>query len=381
MNPKEAYLSKPWLKFYSEGVPAEVDILDISVPELFDGVVEKYGSKAALIFYGKTITYRELKGLVDRLAAALAELGVKKGGTVALYLLNSPQYVIAYFATLRLGAKVTPISPVYTSIEVKHQITDSEAKTVICQDILYDNLEKAGVHPERVVLTSIDEYLPALKKWFGKTAKAKAYGGRPALSPEEIKAKGLYSFQDLLKKYSPTPPAVVIDPWKDLAVLPYTGGTTGLPKAAMLTHRNLVALQGQVVAFWPIFEEGKEVVMAFLPFFHIYGQVVVMLSGLSMGATLVLFTTPDLDEILSAMERYQASGFYGVPTLFEYLKEYEKTDRVNWKRLKLIACGADTLHDSTVREWERRTGSKILEGYGMTETTAVSHSTPLNRRN
>ena len=108
---------------------------------------------------------------------------------------------------------------------------------------------------------------------------------------------------------------MTIDRRKDLAVLPYTGGTTGLPKAAMLTHRNLVSLQGQVVAFWPIFEEGKEVVMAFLPFFHIYGQVVVMLGGLAQGSTLVLFTTPDIDEILSAMERYQASGFYGVPTL------------------------------------------------------------------
>jgi long-chain acyl-CoA synthetase len=148
----------------------------------------------------------------------------------------------------------------------------------------------------------------------------------------------------------------------------------------MLTHRNLVSLQGQVVAFWPIFEEGKEVVMAFLPFFHIYGQVVVMLGGLAQGATLVLFTTPDIDEILSAMERYQASGFYGVPTLYEYLKEYEKTDRVNWKRLKLIVCGADTLHESTIDAWEKRTGSIIYEGYGMTETTAVSHSTPLNRR-
>lgn len=380
MNPKEAYLSKPWLKYYSEGVPAEVDILDISVPELFDRVVEKYGSKAALIFYGKTITYRELKGLVDRLAAALAGLGVKKGDTVALYLLNSPQYVIAYFATLRLGAKVTPISPVYTSIEVKHQIEDSEAGTVICQDILYDNLEKAGVHPEQVVLTSIDEYLPALKKWFGKSAKAKAYGGKPTLSAEEIEQKGLHSFQYLLKGSSAAPPAVAIDPRNDLAVLPYTGGTTGLPKAAMLTHRNLVSLQGQVVAFWPIFEEGKEVVMAFLPFFHIYGQVVVMLGGLAQGATLVLFTTPDIDEILSAMERYQASGFYGVPTLYEYLKEYEKTDRVNWKRLKLIVCGADTLHESTIDAWEKRTGSIIYEGYGMTETTAVSHSTPLNRR-
>ena len=377
MNPKEVYLSKPWLKYYSEGVPAEIDILNISVPELFDRMVEKYGNKPALIFYGKQIKYRELKELVDRLATALADLGVIKGDTVALYLLNSPQYVIAYFATLRLGAKVTPISPVYTSIEVKHQIEDSEARTVVCQDILFDNLDKAGVHSERVILTSIDEYLPALKKWFGKSAKA--CGGKPALSAELLQKKGVYSFQELLKKYSPAPPPVAIDPRKDLAVLPYTGGTTGLPKAAMLTHRNLVSLQGQALSFWPIFEEGKEVIMAFLPFFHIYGQVVVMLGGLVQGATLVLFTTPDIDQILSAMERYQASGFYGVPTLFEYLKEYEKTDRVNWKRLKLIACGADTLHESTIDAWEKRTGSKIFEGYGMTETTAVSHSTPLHR--
>ena len=141
----------------------------------------------------------------------------------------------------------------------------------------------------------------------------------------------------------------------------------------------MVALQAQITAFWPLFEEGKEVTIAFLPFFHIYGQVVVMLSGLVQGSTLVLFTTPDFDEILTAIERYQASAFYGVPTLYEYLKEYEKTDRVNWRKLKLIACGADTLHETTIHEWERRTGAKILEGYGMTETTAVSHSTPFDR--
>jgi long-chain acyl-CoA synthetase len=250
---------------------------------------------------------------------------------------------------------------------------------VICQDILYDNLDKAGVDPERVILTSIDEYLSGLKKLFGKSSQAKAYGGKKPPTVESINKPNVYAFQALLKKYPPQPPRVSIDPQADLAALPYTGGTTGLPKAAMLTHRNLVALQKQALSFWPIFEEGKEVVMAFLPFFHIYGQVVVMLGGMAQGATLVLFTTPDTEEILAAMERYQASGFYGVPTLFEYLKEYEKTDRVNWKKLKLIACGADTLHESTVTAWEKRTGSKIFEGYGMTETTAVSHSTPLHR--
>lgn len=379
MDIKEAYLSKPWLKYYPAGVPENPNIPEMSVPELIDQLADKYAKNTALIFYGKKISYGRLKELIHRFATGLADQGVKKGDTVALYLLNCPQYVIAYFAALKLGAKVTPISPVYTSKEVKHQLEDSDAKTVVCQDILYSNVEKAGVKLDRVVLTSIGEYLPALKKWFGKSAMAKAYGGMHVPTPEQIKEAGLLSFQDLIRRYPPKPPQVTIDPVKDIAVLPYTGGTTGLPKAAILTHRNMIALQVQVLSFWPLFEEGKEVGMAFLPFFHIYGQVVVMLGGLALGSALVLFTTPDIDEILSAIERYRASAFYGVPTMFEYLKEYEKTDRVNWKRLKLIVCGADTLHESTIEAWERRTGSKIFEGYGMTETTAVSHGSPVHR--
>jgi long-chain acyl-CoA synthetase len=379
MDTKKVYLSKPWLKYYPKGVPAEVDIPDVSVPEWFDQMADKFGKKTAVIFYGKKISYAELRELIDRFATALADLGVKKGGTVALFLLNCPQYIIAYFAALKIGAKVTPISPVYTSHEIKHQLEDSDAETIVCQDILYDNVEKTGVALKHVILTSIAEYLPGLKKMLGKSALGKAYGEMRVPTPTFIKKAGLIQFQDLIKKYPPKPPRIKIDPKKDIAALPYTGGTTGLPKAAILTHYNMVALVHQMVAFTPIFEEGKEVAIAALPFFHIYGQVVIMLSGLVQGNTLVLFTTPDIDDILEAMERYGASGFYGVPTLFEYLKEYEKTDRVDWKRLKLIACGADTLHDSTICAWESRTGTKILEGYGMTETTAVTHSTPYDR--
>ena len=379
MDAMKAYMEKPWLKYYPEGVPEEVDIPDASVSQIFDQMAEKYRNKTALLFYGKKITYEKLKDLIDRFAAALSDLGVGKGHTVSLYLLNCPQYVIAYFAALKLGAKITPISPVYTSKEVKHQLEDSDAKTIICEDILYDNVERAGVDLDNVILTSIGDYLPALKRVFGKAALAKAYQGMQVPSAGYMKEAGLHLFQDLIGKYPPDPPMVSISPEEDIAALPYTGGTTGLPKAAILTHRNMVSLQAQLLAFWPIFEEGKEVIIAFLPFFHIYGQVVVMLGGLVQGATLVLFTTPDIDDILSAMERHRASAFYGVPTLFEYLKEYEKTDRVNWKRLKLIACGADTLHDSTINGWERRTGAKILEGYGMTETTSLSHASPTHR--
>ncbi len=379
MNAKEAYAAKPWLKHYPQGVPETVEIPRMSVPDLFDQVAERYARKTALIFYGKKISYAELKEKVDRFATALSDLGVTKGDTVALYVLNCPQYVMAYFASLKVGAKVTPISPVYTSHEIKHQIQDSDATTIVCQDILYDNVEKTGLSLKNVILTNIAEYLPPLKKLLGKSALGKVYSDLHVPTPKFIKEAGLLQFQDLIKKYPPQPPKVAIDPDKDIVALPYTGGTTGLPKAAMLTHGNMVALQAQVRAFWPFFEEGNETVMAFLPFFHIYGQVVVMLGSLCQGFTMVLFTTPDIDDILSAMERYQASAFYGVPTLFEYLKDYEKTDRVNWKRLKLIACGADTLHESTIDAWERRTGSKIFEGYGMTETTAISHGSPIHR--
>ncbi|MHC4457196.1 MAG: AMP-binding protein [Planctomycetota bacterium] len=379
MDAKAAYMNKPWLQYYPEGVPHEVEAPEISVSEKFDQIVQKYGSKTALIFYGKKISYNKLRELADRFATALADLGVKKGDTVALYLLNCPQFVITYFAALKIGAKITPISPVYTSIEVKHQLEDSDAKTIICEDILYDNVEKAGVVLNNIILSSIGDYLPAIKRMFGKSALGKAYGEMQVPSPQFIEKAGLHLFRNLIKQYPPQPPDILIDPKKDIAALPYTGGTTGLPKAAILTHYNVISLQEQVTALWPFFDEGNEVGLAFLPFFHIYGQVVLMLNGLALGFTLVLFTTPDMDDILSAIERYQASAFYGVPTLYEYLKEYDKTDRVNWKRLKIIACGADTLHESTIEDWERRTGAKILEGYGMTETTAVSHGSPYNR--
>lgn len=379
MDPKEVYLSKPWLKYYPEGVPHSVEVPDTTVQELFDSMADKYAQKTALVFYGKKISYKELKESTNRFAAALADLGVQKGDTVSLYLLNCPQYVIAYFGALKTGAKITPISPVYTSKEVKHQLTDSQAKTVVCEDMLYENVERTGVELDNVILSSIGDYLPRLKKLFGKATLSKAYQGRSVPSADKIRQAGLHSFKDLLKKYPPTPPDVSMNPKEDLAALPYTGGTTGLPKAAMLTHHNLVSLQKQVISFWPFMEEGNETVIAFLPFFHIYGQVLLMLGSLTQGHTIVLFTTPDLDDILEAIERYRASAFYGVPTLYEYLKEHEKTDRVNWKRMKAIVCGADTLHDSTIQGWKRRTGTQILEGYGMTETTAVSHTTPPDR--
>src|SRR5450756_1654531 len=159
MDPKSVYLSRPWLKFYELGVPADLEVPLKSVPQAFDEATAKFGAKAAMVFYGREISFRELREHTDRLAGALADLGLKKGDRVALYLLNSPQFVIAYFAALKLGCTVTPISPVYTSHEVRFQLEDSGARTIICQDILYEKVGKSDVVLDHVIVTGISEYL------------------------------------------------------------------------------------------------------------------------------------------------------------------------------------------------------------------------------
>jgi long-chain acyl-CoA synthetase len=364
MSAIDAYLAKPWLAHYQQGVPGQVEAPLKSLAQLFDEATEQAPSRAAVAFYGRSITYRELRDATDRLACAFAALGVKKGDRVALYLLNSPQFIIAYFAALKCGATVTPISPVYTSHEVRYQLADSGARAIVCQDILYEKVAKSGAPLDLTIVTNVNEYLPALKRLFGKKT--------------EISAQ-VHWLQDLLKKYPPTPPAVTIDPRTDLAALPYTGGTTGNPKGVMLSHYNLVAAQTMGQAAFSVFDPGKEVILAFLPFFHIYGQVVIMLNGLCQGNLLVLFTSPDTEAILEAMERYRATVFYGVPTLYEYLKDHKDTNKVDWKRLKLVLSGADTLHESTMKGWAKRTGSNIIEGYGLSECCATSHVNPLQR--
>ena len=364
MGASGQYLARPWLKHYQAGVPADVEVPLKSVGQAFDEATDRDPGRTAVVFYGRSISYRELREATDRLACALARLGVKKGDRVALYLVNSPQFIIAYFAALKCGATVTPISPVYTSHEVRYQLEDSGARAVICQDALYEKVARTGVKLDLVVVTNIGEYLPVLKRLLAKKTPVSG---------------SVHWLQDLLKAHPPTPPAVTIDPKTDIAALPYTGGTTGNPKGVMLTHYNLIAAQSVGQAAFPNLERGKEVILAFLPFFHIYGQVVIMLNGLCQGNLLVLFTNPDTEAILAAMERYQATVFYGVPTLYEYLKDHKDTDKVDWRRLKLIVSGADTLHESTMSGWTRRTGSRIIEGYGLSEVAATSHINPLDR--
>jgi long-chain acyl-CoA synthetase len=377
---KAKYEARPWIKWYLEGVSPDIAVEDKSVVDTFNETTEKWKDKTALVFYGRKMSFKELRDQVDRFAAALHDLGIKKGDKVALLLLNSPQFVIAYMGALKAGATLTAISPVYVSSEIKYQLEDSGARMIVCLDILYDNVEKSGVKLDAVILTSIGEYLPGMKKFLGSSVLRAVYQKMAAPPVELFEREGVYRFQDLIKKYPPNPPEIKFNIKEDAVTLPYTGGTTGSPKGAVVTHYNFGAARELADDFWgSIVEEGKEVVIAYLPFYHIYGQAVVMMGGLTQGYTSILITTPDPDDILSALESYKGTIFYSVPALYEYLREYEKTNRVNWKKVKVLISGADALLEDTARGWEKRTGAPIHEGWGMTETTSVGMVNPYGR--
>jgi long-chain acyl-CoA synthetase len=377
---KAIYDARPWLKWYLKGVAPDVTIEEKSVVDTFDETTEKWKDKTAVIFYGRKVSYKELRDQVDRFATALHDLGIKKGDKVALLLLNSPQFIIAYMGALKAGATLTAISPVYVSPEIKYQLEDSGARMLVCLDILYDNVEKSGVKLDAVILTSINEYLPGMKKFLGSSVLRSVYQKMAAPPVELFQREGFYQFQDLLKKYPPNPPKIEFNIREDIVTLPYTGGTTGKPKGAKITHYNFAAAREMGSKFWgDVVQDGKETVIAYLPFYHIYGQAVVMMGGLTQGYTSILITTPDPDDILGALENYKGTIFYSVPALFEYLKDYEKTDRVNWKKIKVLISGADALLEDTARGWEKRTGARIHEGWGMTETTSTGMVNPYGR--
>ena len=377
---KAKYEARPWTQWYYEGVSPDVEIEEKSVVDTFDEATEKWKDKTALAFYGRKMSYREVRDQVDRFATALHDLGVRKGDKVALLLLNSPQFIIAYFGALKAGATLTAISPLYVSPEIKHQLEDSGARMIVCQDILYDNVEKSGVKLDAVILTGIGEYLPSLKKFLGSSVLRAVYQKMAAPPVELFQREGVYRFQDLIKKYAPQPPKIEFNVKEDLVTLPYTGGTTGLPKGAMITHYNFAAARQLADGFWGnVVQEGKETIIAYLPFYHIYGQSVVMMGSLTQGYTQVIFTTPDPDDILNAIDSYKATIFYSVPALYKYLIDYERTDRVNWKRIKVLISGADALLEDTAKGWEKRTGAPIHEGWGMTETTSVGIVSPYGR--
>jgi len=366
MSEAYPYSDRPWTCHYPQGSPPQVAVCPSPLWALLDNAAEEFPRRPALRYYGAGLSYAELKEKVDAFASALAALGVDKGDRVALYLLNSPQFVIAYFGAVKAGAVVVPVSPAYSSSELAFQLKDSGSRFLVCQDVLFENAERAGAELSAVIVTGAHEYLPTLKGVFAKKISI----------PDR---EGVHNFQKLVREAGADSPSVEVDPEVDLAVLPYTGGTAAQPKGVQLTHANLVSCARQLRAFFPMLEAGKEAIAASLPLYHIYGQVAALLVGIELGATMVLFTSLDLGQILPALEKERITVFYGVPALYDVLKDHSKTSLVNWNRMKLIVSGADALPETIATAWEERTGRAIMEGFGMTETSGVSHVTPPHR--
>src|SRR5262245_61260712 len=247
------YDERPWLRFYAAGVPANVQVPDVALTHLLDSSAERFPNRKALMFFGKSMTYAKLLSAVDRFAGALRRIGVRKGERVAMILPNCPQEVIAFYAILRLGAIVVPTNPLYTASELRYQLADSGTRVVIVFDKAYETLTEAlnGTAVEQVIVTSLTDYLPFVKRELLKLPLAKARRLLDELRTEVPEGSPVLWFDDLLAEGPDNPQQTPVDPIRDLAVLQYTGGTTGKPKGAMLTHRNLVANAHQTVAWDP----------------------------------------------------------------------------------------------------------------------------------
>jgi long-chain acyl-CoA synthetase len=374
-----SYAGQPWLAQYPQGVPATYEFPKISLTRLLDDATASFPDHVALAFLGARTTYRELKTQVDRFAGALAGLGVTKGDRVALVLPNCPQNVIAFFAALRLGAVVVEHNPLYTEAELTHQLADCGAKVVVCLDRVYDTVAKVKPYTavEHVITTSLVDYLPRLDKLKLKLPVAKAKKKRAEISAVLPKGAGVKDFSALLKGAAPANRQTTVDS-TDLALLQYTGGTTGLSKGAMLTHGNLVS-NAYMNRLWDTeAKAGKEVTLAVLPLFHAYGLTVAMTNTILLGGTLVLLPRFDLDLVFDAIDEWKPTLFPGVPPIYKAIADSPKAKSHDLKSIRLCVSGAMKLPVEIAEQFTRISGATLIEGYGMTETSPSTHANPIN---
>ncbi|HIE37199.1 TPA: long-chain fatty acid--CoA ligase [Candidatus Geothermarchaeota archaeon] len=369
---EEWILSKPWLKNYDEGTPHEIEIPEHPLYKILDDSFNLAPDHTALIFLGRKISYRELHNASEKFGYILQKrFGVEKGDRVALYLPNTPQFVISYYGALKAGAVVTPASPLYTGEELARQLNSSDAKILVAIDLFTDNVEKAfkDSNVEKVIYTGIDDYLPGLKAFIYRTFMKKV---KPKIDGEER-----FQFMKLLSEADGEVDRPDIKPKEDLATLMFTGGTTGVPKGAMLTHYNLVANIYQIDAWLFRGRKKQDIFVGLLPWFHIYGQTAVMnFSIFSTGTTIVL-PRLDIKELLKSIQKYKANVFHGVPTLYAYLNNYPEIKKYNLRSIEACISGAAPLPVSVAERFEEITGGKLREGYGLTETSPVTHVNPI----
>jgi len=365
--------SRFWTENYPPGVPTTYDYPVVPLTAFLDDAARNYPNAPALDFMGNRTTYAELKKEVDRFASALKSLGVSKGTPVGFVLPNIPQNVIAYYAAHRLGGIVVENNPMYTERELQHQLEDAGVEVLITLDQFYAKVK--GIRPElpklrEVVVTNVFDGMKGMKSLIGPLTKK----GKEAMAPVS-KAEPVKFWKSLLKAARGPVQQATIDPKTDLALLQYTGGTTGVSKGVMLTHSNLVVNAWQNRVWLTDMQPGKEVGIAALPLFHSYGQTICMNLSVLCAALLVLVPNPrDIKGLLKEIDRTKPTLFPGVPTLYVNLLNHPDMKNYKLDSIRVCVSGAAPLPAEVQQQWEQVTGGKLVEGYGLSETSPSTHA-------
>ncbi|MCY3574931.1 MAG: AMP-binding protein [Chloroflexi bacterium] len=385
------YAERPWLQSYDIGMPTALDVPDIPLHQLLKNTRARSPHQPALITpanlpilgrISKSVTYEELDRASDALAAALLELGLKKSDRVAIVMPNSVAFVISFYAILKAGGVVAATNPTYPAEKMAHQINDCDAEIVLCMTLFYGLVKEIQPRTKvnTVIAANIKEYLPPLAKLLFTIAREKKDGH----FVEQL-AEDDHWFQDLLAKYDGKQPAVTVSA-DDLAIFQYTGGTTGLAKAAMSRHRALVANMLMTEGILDLLDlpPEDEISLGAIPFFHVYGLVIVVSTSVYRGSKIVLVPNPrDIDDVLGNIETFRTTLFPGVPALYNAINNHPRVQSgdVDLSSLSLCISGSAPLPESTKAEFERLSGATLREGFGMSEAPTATHVNPIFREN
>jgi long-chain acyl-CoA synthetase len=375
MNPrftqlKEEVMENVWHKSYAKGVPHSVQYEPITMPEALKQSARMFPNITALAFLGARIHYRQLDDLVNRMANALIDLGVKPGDKVAMLMPNMPQLVIATYGAWRAGAVVVMNNPLYTDKELEYQFNNSESSVLVTLDLLAPRM--IALRPKtpirKIIIAHLRDHLSFPKK---QLLPIVAKDKHREIPPQP----NVHEWMDLLKKYPSSEPPISVD-FEGLACLQYTGGTTGVSKGVMLSHANLSVNVQQCKAWFPGFEEGSVALLGVLPFFHVFGLTCCMNLSIWRGWTDVLIPRPEPLAILEAIQKYGISFFAAVPTMYVGILNHPKAGQFDLTSLKGCFSGAAPLPVEVIREFEAKTGSQICEGYGLSESSPVATINP-----
>ena len=362
-------INKIWIKHYDKGVREHVDYPEIPLFALLENSAKNYPNKIAVDFLGKKISYDELNGMSNKVSSFLKIEGISKGDKVILVLPNTPHYIAGYYGILKAGGVVVQGNPMYKERELRYLAENSEAKIAFVVEFVYPNIKPLlddGLI-KKVVVCKIEDYLPFPLNLLYPFKK-------PKVKVEN--RKEVVYWKDVMKCNAESK-NVEINPKDDVAVFQYTGGTTGLPKAVMLTHYNLVANAYQTVE-WVIDASDKDVFLGVLPYFHVYGMTTSMNAPILLGSKIVLLPDPrDIKRIMKSIEKHKVTIFCGVPTLFNAINNYPGVENYDLSSVKACISGSAPLPIEVKREFERITGGKLVEGYGLSETSPVTHANPL----